>query len=62
MKPKKRKPGRPKGRTPTRAIQVRAPLEMADALARLAQKTKRTRNQELVIALEKHLRDQGELT
>ncbi len=53
--------GRPPGRKITRAIQLRAPEEVADALARLAERHRRTQNQELLVALENHLRAYDEL-
>lgn len=55
----KKKPGRPPGRRPTIALQARIPEEMHQALGRLAEHTRRTRNTELVIALEKHLKAEG---
>lgn len=63
MAPEKKpsRKGRPKGRLPTKAIQVRAPLDLADALDALAKDSHRTRNQELILAIENHLRQSGRM-
>lgn len=56
---KKKKPGRPKGRIPSVSIQARVPPALHHALEQLAAKTRRTRNAELVLALEAHLAAAG---
>ena len=53
--PKGRGKGRPKGRKPSVSIQLRVPPELADQLEKLAARTRRTRNQEAILALEAHL-------
>ena len=60
MAPNTNKPGkgRPMGRRPSTSIQARVPPAIADQLAKLAERNRRTRNQELIIALEKHLKDE----
>lgn len=56
---RKKKPGRPKGRVPSVSIQARVSPELHRALEQLAAKTRRTRNAELVLALEAHLAASG---
>lgn len=58
-KPKNAGRGRPPGKKTVRVIQVRADPATAKALEALARKNRRTHNAELLIALEKHLRDNG---
>jgi hypothetical protein len=59
MTDKKKKPGRPKGRKETIVVQARAEPLMHEALERLAQQNRRTKNTEMLIALENHLRAAG---
>jgi len=51
--------GRPKGGKPTESIQARVSLELHAALEKLTAQTRRTKNVELVLALEEHLRRAG---
>lgn len=55
----KKPKGRPKGRRPAVAVQVRMPPDVSAAIESLAAKNHRTRNGEIMIAVEKHLRDEG---
>lgn len=57
---KQKKPGRPKGRKETVSLQLRVPPALAAALDRLLTRTRRTRNQEAILALEKYLEAEGE--
>ena len=59
--PPMEKKGRPKGRKKFKAIQLRAPEDVAEALAGLADKQMRTQNQELLLALLNHLRTHNAL-
>jgi hypothetical protein len=58
-KPKSGGRGRPPGRKATYVIQARVPQPIWDALGALVRKTRRTKNVELVLALERHLADAG---
>ncbi len=51
--------GRPKGVKPTEAIQARVSPALYAALEALVAETRRTKNVELVLALEEHLRRAG---
>lgn len=59
---KNKKKGRPKGSKPAKAFQIRAPLDLYQALERAAERNRRTKNQEMLVALEKYLREQGIIT
>lgn len=52
---KKPKRGRPKGAEETKALQMRVTISLYEALSKLAKKHRRTRNKELMVALESHL-------
>lgn len=52
MAKKTPKRGRPKGSEPRLPIQVRVPKKLFDALETLCERTRRTKNIELVLALE----------
>jgi hypothetical protein len=58
-RPKKKGVGRPPGRKPTVAIQARVSPELGAALDALTEQTRRTKNVELVLALESHLKAAG---
>jgi hypothetical protein len=62
MAAKKPTRGRPRGRKPTVVVQARCSPQVHAALEALAERNKRTKNAELLIALEKHLRDAGVLS
>lgn len=51
--------GRPRGRKETEPIQARVSPELYEALQVLTARTRRTKNVELVLALEKHLAGYG---
>ncbi len=51
--------GRPKGIKPTETIQARVSPELYAALDKLIATTRRSKNTELVLALEEHLRAAG---
>lgn len=51
--------GRPPGRKATVAMQARVSPDIYAALEKLVAKTRRSRNMELVIALEQHLASHG---
>jgi hypothetical protein len=59
MSEKKPKRGRPKGRQTTVVVQARVSPEMHAALEKLAERNRRTKNTEMIIALEKHLQEAG---
>lgn len=51
--------GRPKGAKPTESIQARVDPALYEALEKLSKRTRRTKNAELILALEEHLRQAG---
>jgi hypothetical protein len=59
MSEKKHKRGRPKGRQITVVVQARVSPKMHAALEKLAEQNRRTKNTEMIIALEKHLHEAG---
>jgi hypothetical protein len=59
MSEKKSKRSRPKSRPPTIVVQARVSPEIHAALERLAGQNRRTKNAEMLLALEKHLREAG---
>ena len=58
-KPKTGRRGRPAGRKEAQVIQARVGQELFDALAALCSQTRRSKNTELVLALESHLKTAG---
>jgi predicted HicB family RNase H-like nuclease len=56
---KKPKRGRPPGRKESMVVQARVSPELHAALEKLAQQNRRTKNAELILALEKHLEEAG---
>jgi hypothetical protein len=59
MASKKPKRGRPPGRQTTVVIQARVSPALGDALDQLAAQTRRSKNTEMVLALEEHLKKAG---
>jgi hypothetical protein len=55
----KGKRGRPAGRREAVPIQLRIPPELFEALKQLIGGTRRSKNAEMMLALEKHLADHG---
>ena len=57
--PNRRGPGRPRGRKKTLVIQARVDQALHDVLAALALENHRSKNAELVVALEAHAKAAG---
>lgn len=55
----KKKTGRPANPEPTRPIQIRLPESVVEAIERMADDNRRTRVQEIVIAIEDRLQEEG---
>ncbi len=58
---RQKKTGRPKKAKPTVPVQVRLPEDLTEALTLFADENRRSRNQEIILAVETYLRAHGRL-